>query len=98
MNYQAAPESPTCGLDRDRLAIYSRLRMVAPGFYMDPLGGEYFYLTGLFACMTTRLRDNPLVNTLEFDRQRATFVSQGKGAHLDAGERAIKNRTQVVAE
>lgn len=35
------------------------LERVAPGFYLDAMGSEYFYLTGMLAFVTKRLWDNP---------------------------------------
>ncbi len=49
-------------------AIGRDLRQVAPGFYVDETGTEYFYLTALCPCVAQRLLKNPLLNT-------ATFVS-----------------------
>ncbi len=42
------------------------LERIVPGFYVDDAGGEYFYLTGLYVCMTHRLLENPLLNTPAF--------------------------------
>ena len=39
------------------------LRQLAPGFYIDLLGGEYFYLTGMFASISVYLLENPRLNT-----------------------------------
>lgn len=42
------------------------LRQVGPGFYVDGLGAEYFYLTGLYPQVAQRLLENPLLNTPVF--------------------------------
>jgi len=41
------------------------LRRIAPGFYVDLLGGGYFYLTGMYASIS-HLLDNPRLNTPAF--------------------------------
>jgi hypothetical protein len=41
------------------------LRRIAPGFYLDLLGGGYFYLTGMYASFS-HLLDNPRLNTPAF--------------------------------
>lgn len=48
------------------LAADRELKRVAPGFYVDGFGLEYFYLTGLYARMTNRLLENPALNTPAF--------------------------------
>ena len=50
---QAVP--PTGGLDR-----------VAPGYYVDTCGAEYFYLTGLYPNVMKRILENPVLNTPSF--------------------------------
>jgi len=42
------------------------LRRLAPGFYVDLLGGGYFYLTGIFDSISKVLLDNPSENTPAF--------------------------------
>jgi len=42
------------------------LRRLAPGFYVDLLGGGYFYLTGIYASINKLLLENPRVNTPAF--------------------------------
>jgi len=42
------------------------LRRIAPGFYVDLLGGGYFYLTGMFAAISIYLLDEPRLNTPAF--------------------------------
>jgi len=41
------------------------LRPLAPGFYVDLLGGGYFYLTGMYASFSTYLLEKPGLNTPE---------------------------------
>jgi hypothetical protein len=40
------------------------LQRLAPGFYVDLLGGGYFYLTGMYASISYLL--NPRLNTPAF--------------------------------
>jgi hypothetical protein len=42
------------------------LRQVAPGFYVDEIGIDYFYLTALYPSIAHRLLKNPLLNTPAF--------------------------------
>ena len=44
---------------------FDELRQLAPGFYIDVLGGGYFYLTGVYASIRKDLLENPRLNTLE---------------------------------
>jgi hypothetical protein len=39
------------------------LRQVTPGFYVDEIGSEYFYLTGLYSKFAHKLLNKPLLNT-----------------------------------
>jgi hypothetical protein len=39
---------------------------VAPGYYVDSYGGEYFYLTGIYAMLTERITGDPVLNTPRF--------------------------------
>src|SRR5215831_18669235 len=41
------------------------LRRIAPGFYLNLLGGGYFYLTGMYASISHLLED-PRLNTPAF--------------------------------
>ena len=42
------------------------LQRLGPGYYVDPLGGGYFYLTGIYASISLYLIENPLLNTPAF--------------------------------
>jgi hypothetical protein len=42
------------------------LRQVTPGFYVDEIGMEYFYLPGLYPRLANRLLENPLLDTPAF--------------------------------
>jgi hypothetical protein len=35
------------------------LERVGPGFYVDSLGSEYFYLTGMYPCLLKHLGERP---------------------------------------
>jgi hypothetical protein len=39
---------------------------VAPGYYVDSYGGEYFYLTGIYPLVTKRITGDPVLNTPRF--------------------------------
>lgn len=39
------------------------LRQVSPGFYVDEIGWEYFYLTGVYSKFAHNLINKPLLNT-----------------------------------
>ena len=40
------------------------LERVGPGFYVDSLGSEYFYLTGMYSCVLQHLpRESPFRST-----------------------------------
>lgn len=39
------------------------LRQVTPGFYIDEIGWEYFYLTGIYSSIAHRLVNKPMLNT-----------------------------------
>lgn len=41
------------------------LERVGPGFYVDNLGSEYFYLTGMYPCLLRHL-NGPLLRTTGF--------------------------------
>jgi hypothetical protein len=45
-------QSPTIDLER-----------VAPGFYVDAFGFEYFYLTGIYPSIAQRLLSDPFINS-----------------------------------
>jgi hypothetical protein len=42
------------------------LERVGPGFYVDRLGAEYFYLTGAFPCVLKHLGGRPALHTTDF--------------------------------
>lgn len=42
------------------------LRPLAPGFYVDLLGGGYFYLTGIFPSVSIYLLEHPRLNSPAF--------------------------------
>jgi hypothetical protein len=42
------------------------MKQIRPGFYVDGLGGEYFYLTGMYASVSKRLLEKPALNTPAF--------------------------------
>ena len=42
------------------------LQRLAPGYYVDPLGGGFFYLTGIYASISVYLLQNPRLNTPAF--------------------------------
>lgn len=42
------------------------LTQTAPGLYVDEIGVEYFYLTGMYAVVMKCLGRHPLLNTPEF--------------------------------
>jgi hypothetical protein len=44
----------------------SGLERVAPGLYVDDLGVEYFYLTGIYASVARHVLNRPLLNTPAF--------------------------------
>jgi len=52
--------------DREDLQNGDRWERLTPGFYVDSLGGEYFYLTGLYGYVVKRLLDGPGLNTPAF--------------------------------
>lgn len=49
--------------NQDQLKTHVGLERVASGYYLDAMGREYFYLSGLLAWVTKRLWDNPRLNT-----------------------------------
>jgi hypothetical protein len=42
------------------------LRQVTPGFYVDEIGWEYFYLTGIYSKFAARILCKPMLNTPAF--------------------------------
>ena len=42
------------------------LRQVTPGFYVDEIGWEYFYLTGLYSRVATQIVNKPMLNSPAF--------------------------------
>lgn len=42
------------------------LERVGPGFYLDSLGAEYFYLTGMYPCVLKHLSGQPAFLTAGF--------------------------------
>jgi hypothetical protein len=44
----------------------ARLERVAPGYYVDGYGEEYFYLTGIYPTLTERITGDPVLNTPRF--------------------------------
>lgn len=42
------------------------LREVSPGVYVDKIGNEYFYLTGMYASIAHLSLNEPLLNTPVF--------------------------------
>lgn len=42
------------------------LRRVTPGFYVDEIGWEYFYLTGLYSKFAPRILNKPMLNSPAF--------------------------------
>jgi hypothetical protein len=43
-----------------------QLQRLSPGFYVDLLGGGYFYLTGMYASISRLLLQHPRLNTPAF--------------------------------
>ena len=56
------------------------LRQLAPGFYVDLLGGGYFYLTGMYASISYLLRESAPEYPSISDRhsRRASTVAGGQ--------------------
>lgn len=44
----------------------AELERIAPGYYLDPGGRQYFYLTGIYALLTKRITENPVLNSPAF--------------------------------
>jgi len=44
----------------------AELETFAPGLYVDQMGGQYFYLTGIVAGIAKRLWDNPRLRSPAF--------------------------------
>lgn len=42
------------------------LRQITQGFYVDEIGWEYFYLTGLYSKVAHRILNKPMLNTPAF--------------------------------
>ena len=66
LSYQPTAQGTLLALDHQGPAARDALWTVAPGFYLNQFGHEYFYLTGMFTLMTKHLWDNPLLNTPDF--------------------------------